>query len=251
MEKLLTKTTLRRADAYMVMSETEEREIVNLLGECLIKRFYLPVFNLLNKNPDISKHNVRQALGLSDTDYVLLFFGYVREYKGLSVLLEAYPEIIKSIPDTVLIVAGEFNTSEKDDYIRQINEASRYGGKIITVGDYVPDADVEKYFTACDVVVLPYISATQSAVVPTAYMFERPVITTDVGGLPEVVIDGETGYIVPPKDNSALARAVIKFNEHMEEPRFSENIREEVKKYSWDKLVDSIGETHAELHDKQ
>jgi glycosyltransferase involved in cell wall biosynthesis len=229
------------------MSETEECEIINLLGECLVKRFYLPVFNLLNTNPDATRQNMRRALGLSDNDYVLLFFGYVRDYKGLSVLLEAYPEIVRNISDTVLIIAGEFNASEKSDYIQRINEAGKSGGRIVTVGDYVPDSDVEKYFAACDVVVLPYISATQSAVVPTAYMFERPVITTDVGGLPEVVIDGETGYIVPPGDSSALARAVVKFNEHMDEPHFCENIRIEVKKYSWDKLVDSVEEICAEL----
>jgi len=249
MEKLLTKTALRKANAYMVMSETEEREIKNLLGECLVKRFYLPVFNLLSTRPEVTKHIMRRELGLSDTDYVLLFFGYVRDYKGLRVLLEAYPEVAKSIPETVLIVAGEFNTSEKNEYVGLIDTASIRGGRIITVGDYVPDADVEKYFTACDVVVLPYISATQSAVVPTAYMFERPVITTDVGGLPEVVIDEKTGYIVPPGDSNALARAVIKFNEHMGDPRFSENIRVEVEKYSWDRLVDSVGEIHFGLQD--
>jgi len=247
MEKFLTKTTLRKADAYMVMSETEEREIKNLLVKCLVKRFYLPVFNLLNSDPGNTKHDMRRALGLPDSAYVLLFFGYVRDYKGLSVLLEAYPKIIKSIPDTVLIIAGEFNASEKNDYIQRIDDAGKSGGRILTVGDYVPDADVEKYFTACDVVVLPYISATQSAVVPTAYMFGRPVITTDVGGLPEVVIDGETGYIVPPKDSSALASAVIKFYENMEKPFFYENIRVEVKKYSWDRLLDSVGEIFAEL----
>ncbi|MBI3786666.1 MAG: glycosyltransferase, partial [Ignavibacteriales bacterium] len=98
------------------------------------------------------------------------------------------------------------------------------------------------YFSACDVVVLPYISATQSGIVQIAYQFDKPVIATNVGGLAEVVLDGKTGYIVPPEQPQALASAVIQFYEERRETEFVSNVKAEKKKYSWEALVIGIEE---------
>jgi glycosyltransferase involved in cell wall biosynthesis len=106
--------------------------------------------------------------------------------------------------------------------------------------DLVPDGEVEKYFAACDLVVLPYDSATQSAIAQIAYGFEKPVVASDVGGLTEVVLDGETGYLVPPRDSRKLASAVAKFFTEKKIREFADNIRKESYKYSWSKMVDVI-----------
>jgi glycosyltransferase involved in cell wall biosynthesis len=106
--------------------------------------------------------------------------------------------------------------------------------------EYVPNEDVGIYFSACDVVVLPYVSATQSGIVQIAYQFDKPVIATDVGGLAEVVLDKKTGFIVPPETPNALADAVVRFYKEKREPQFRANVLREKKKYNWNTLVKGI-----------
>ncbi|RME55544.1 glycosyltransferase [Candidatus Woesearchaeota archaeon] len=105
---------------------------------------------------------------------------------------------------------------------------------------YVPNEEVGKYYTACDVVVLPYISATNSGIVQTAFGFNKPVIVTNAGGLPDVVIDDVTGYIVPTENSKAIAKAVIKFYNNRDKINFEENIEKDKKRFEWDRLVELI-----------
>ncbi|RPH33051.1 glycosyltransferase, partial [bacterium] len=112
--------------------------------------------------------------------------------------------------------------------------------RITINSDYVPNDLVGRYFSASDVVVLPYVSATQSGIAQIAYNFDKPVIATDVGGLAEVIVDGETGYVVPPEDASRLAAAIKKFYDEGREAEFAARVRQEKGKYSWENMVASI-----------
>ena len=140
--------------------------------------------------------------------------------------------------DIQLWVVGDFG-DDRESYISMIKEKELDGAVRIVEG-YVPDDEVEKYFAACDLVVLPYLSATQSGIVQIAYGFEKPVVVTDVGGLPEVVTNGKTGYVVKSADTNALVSAIIKYFEEDKEKEFTENIRKESYRFSWERMSEVI-----------
>ena len=131
--------------------------------------------------------------------------------------------------------------SDKADYFNLINSCDVQDCVEVTDG-YTPDNEVEKYFAACDLVVLPYESATQSGIVQIAYGFEKPVIVTNVGGLPDVVTDKKTGYVVEAKNSQQLAQAVIAYYKDDMEKNFVENVRKEAYRFSWDRLTEKVEE---------
>ena len=135
-------------------------------------------------------------------------------------------------------MVGDFD-GDKGDYERLIREESLESCVRIVEG-YIPDQEVETYFSACDLVVLPYESATQSGIVQIAYGFQKPVIATRVGGLPEVVAEGKTGLLAKPKDPASLAEAVIRFFALGDSVNWKENIKQEEKKYSWDRMEEAV-----------
>jgi glycosyltransferase involved in cell wall biosynthesis len=184
------------------------------------------------------KADARVKLGLTDKR-VILFFGYIRRYKGLHTLLDAMPTILKKVKLRLLVV-GEFYDDE-ERYRQQIAD-SRLQNDVVLHAEYVANEQVGLYFSACDVVVLPYVSATQSGIVQIAYQFNKPVIATDVGGLAEVVLNEKTGFIVPPQQPTAVANAVLRFYQEKREKEFVRNVKKEKKKYSWDAMVDAIEE---------
>ena len=147
------------------------------------------------------------------------------------------PAILKSI-NVKLLVVGEFYDDEQK-YRRQIEE-KKLADHVLVHSDYVPNEEVSRYFSAADVVVLPYVSATQSGIVQIAYQFDKPVIATDVGGLAEVVLNERTGFIVKPEAPGEVANAVIRFYEEVREAEFVRNVNAEKKKYSWENLVQAI-----------
>ena len=175
-------------------------------------------------------------LGISH-DHVMLFFGYVRAYKGLNVLLDAMPLILKKM-SVVLLIAGEFYEDE-EKYRKKIRQLG-LEKHIQLHSDYIPNEEISTYFSAADVVVLPYISATQSAIVPVAFHFNKPVIVTDVGGLAEVVTNERTGFIVPPENPEAFADAVVKYYHEGRENEFALNIQKEKKQYEWSTFVERL-----------
>jgi len=177
----------------------------------------------------------RKAINV--TSPVILFFGFVREYKGLKYLIAAMPEILTKIPATLLIV-GEF-WKDKAVYLKMIDDLG-IGAHVKIVDAYVPNEDVDQYFNAADLVVQPYVSATGSGVVQMAFGFNKPVVATAVGSLPEIVEDGKTGFVVPPADPFAIARAVIRFFDENKAVTFGENIKNQQYRFSWDHLVDGI-----------
>ena len=237
-QKVLVNLVFKNSDSFIVQSETDEKDLHAIIKLPIYKKTFLPTFDIFNNN-GISKSEARSLLGLAETDNVILFFGFIREYKGLKHLICAMPYIEESIPNCKLIIAGEFFENNKEEYANLImSQGSK--NSIQLFDGYIPDNDINKYFTSCDVVVLPYESATQSAIVQIAYGFNKPVISTDVGGLSEVVIDGKTGYTIPPFDHKLLANAIIRFFKEGNKERFLINIQTEADKYTWNKMNEVV-----------
>jgi glycosyltransferase involved in cell wall biosynthesis len=168
----------------------------------------------------------------------MLFFGFVREYKGLMYLIDALPAIRERVPDSKLLVVGDFY-DDKQEYLRRI-ERLGISSTVDIYDGYIPDKEVGVYFSASDLVVLPYTSATQSGIVQIAYGFNKPVVVTSVGGLTEVVDDGRTGFVVPPKNTGMLAEAVVRFFEQDRAGEFSAAIVKEQDRFSWRRMVETI-----------
>jgi glycosyltransferase involved in cell wall biosynthesis len=147
------------------------------------------------------------------------------------------PSILKAIDCTLLIV-GEFYEGREE--CLGLIQSLDLSASVRLVDRYVANEEVALYFSAADLVVLPYTSATQSGVVTIAYSFERPVVTTKVGGLPEVVIDGQTGFLVDPADPAALADAVVRYYQEGRERELIEGIRKERERLSWDRFIEAI-----------
>lgn len=237
MDKFLAKSVLRQGNYFIVQSSQDEEDLKSVCKEPVYRRTVHPTYNVF-KIQDMSKEEGRKQLQLPDNQKVLLFFGFVREYKGLKHLLRAMPKIVKSLEDVKLLVVGDF-AGDKDDYLNIINELNV--GEYIEIHDgYIPDKEVEKFFASSDLVVLPYESATQSGIVQIAYGFEKPVVATNVGGLPEVVLNEKTGYIVEPQNSDELANVVVNFFEKDKAKSFEENIRQEAYRYSWERMVEVI-----------
>ncbi|MBN1397931.1 MAG: glycosyltransferase [Bacteroidetes bacterium] len=230
----LTKYALRSADSFVVHSKTVEEDLLRFIPKARYVLSPLPLFDIFG---DLQpKKESKMKLGIS-ADHVMLFFGHIRTYKGLDILLDAMPLILKKI-SAILIIAGEFYENEPK-YREKINRLG-LEKHIRLFSDYIPNEEIPVYFSASDVVVLPYVTATQSAIVPVAYHFDKPAIVTDVGGLSEVVKDEHTGFVVPPQNPEALAEAVIKYYQDNRESEFITNIREEKKKYSWDTFIEQL-----------
>lgn len=239
-KRLLSRMVLRQGDAFIVQSKQDKTDLYKLVPHPCVRRTVLPTFNAFRLQ-GMSQEHARQILQIPVHQELLLFFGFVREYKGLKHLIRALPQIKQERPNVHVLVVGEFFSGGKQEYldlIRQMNCAD----SLTLVDHYIPDQEVEPYFAACDLVVLPYESATQSGIVQISYGFEKPVVATAVGGLPEVVIDGKTGFVVPPQDKDSLAKAVIRFFEENKAADFAEGIRQEAWKYSWDRINEVVEE---------
>jgi len=234
-KKLCTKIVLKKGDYFIVHSEEDLKNLKRMLPNALVQKAFLPTLEEFNFEP-VDKNTAKKKLGIEGK--VLLFFGFVRPYKGLKYLLDALPLILKEIDDVTLMVVGEF-WWDKEEYLNQI-DALKIKDKVRIVDEYVPNEEVGKYFSAADVVVLPYTSATQSAIIQLAYGFNKPVIVTNVGGLPDAVDDGKTGFLVETENPQAIAHAVISFYKGEFEKSFVSNVIKAKEKFSWDRMVESI-----------
>lgn len=237
LDRVLTKLVLNKADYFLLHSESDVGDLRTIRPDAQYRLNPHPSYNVF-KIRDITKRQAREELLLSAEEKVLLFFGFVREYKGLKYLIAAMPEVRRQLGRVRLIVAGSFG-SDRVSYLHMIDEYE-VNDCIEVVDGYIADNEVEKYFAACDIVVLPYESATQSGIVQIAYGFEKPVIVTNVGGLPDVVADGQTGYIVERGNSKQLADAIIRYYKDGMEKRFAEQVRKEADRFSWDRLVEKI-----------
>lgn len=231
LDKVAVKTALLRGDRFIVHSQVDGKRLKALIADASVRVTSLPTYEALGKNP------VPANVKFPDNCFHLLFFGIVRHYKGVDILLEALPAVLKEYP-IHLVIAGEFweNENVYQEQIRRLKLETA-----VTIDNrYIPDEELSGYVRAADVVILPYRSATQSAVVQVALGNNCPVITTDVGGLAEAVEDGCTGLIVPPEDEKALANAILHYFENGLKSVFVENIHTKESKFSWDVLIQNL-----------
>ncbi|MBR6469194.1 MAG: glycosyltransferase family 4 protein [Lachnospiraceae bacterium] len=242
-DRFLTKMTLSKGDHFTVHAKSDADDLYSILPDADVTVTVHPAYNFF-KQKDLTKEESRKLLSIGDNTRVLLFFGLVRPYKGLKHLLDALKIIKEKDPknsqDLLLLIAGDFSGSrpEYDEII------ARHGiADLISITDgHIPISEVEKFFAACDLVVLPYEDATQSGVIQVAYSFDKPVLATRVGGLPDVVFDGETGYLVDPKRPDLIADSINDFFENDKAAALASGIEREKYRYSWDKMEKIITE---------
>ncbi len=239
----LTRLALRQGHLLIAQSEQVRRDLLAVVPEAARARVLLcphPVYDFSAPGrPRPTPAEARAQLDLPAGLPLVLFFGFIKPYKGVMHLIDAAPPLKQHFGAgiKVLIVGDIYGPAEP--YFQRL----RAGGAadIVQIVDgFVPDQTVEAYFMAADLVVLPYVSATQSGIVQIAYNYDKPVVTTAVGGLPEVVRDGETGFLVPPADPAALARAIIRFFAENRAPAFAAAVAQEKWKYSWDRMAEAV-----------
>jgi len=244
-DKAFTKYFLKTCDAFITMSEKVMNDLRTFEKRKPAKLVQHPLYDSFGDA--ISKSEARKKLGIPLEQPVILFFGFIRKYKGLDILLDALrvlEENPKSDPDSrrgpspKLLIAGEFYEDEKP-YQQQINTLGIRDSLILRT-DFIPDSEVKYYLCAADAVVQPYRNATQSGVTPLAYHFEKPMIVTNVGGLPSLVPHEKAGLVAEPTAES-IADAILRFYQ-LGEDYFLPHLRNEKQKYSWDNLVKAIKE---------
>ncbi len=227
---------LRNSDGYLVMSDSVERDLDRLKPGAPRRRVPHPFYAQFDRGR-FTRETARESLNLAGD--VALFFGYVRHYKGLDTLLEAWPLVRARRPGATLVVAGE--AYESTESLKALAAAAGEGA-VRWLDRYIGDEEVEALFRAADVTVLPYRSATQSGVTHVAYALGVPVIATRVGGIAETVRDGETGLTCPPEDPRALADTIVRFFESNMGPAMAPHIAALQAEHSWDALARSTVE---------
>ncbi len=232
--KICTRFVLKKGDYFIVHSGEDLENLKKIRPDANVKQSFHPTYEVFHFKY-ITKKDARKRLNLDGN--TIFFFGFIRPYKGLNYMIDAMPMINKHVNVNLLIV-GEFWEGE-DKYREQIERLS-VGEKIKTINKYIPNEEVGVYFSAADVVVLPYVSGTGSGIVQIAFGFNKPVIATNVGCLPEVVDHGRTGYLVEPMDSQAIADAVVSFYNEGKEDEFVNNIKRGKEKFSWDRMVETI-----------
>jgi glycosyltransferase involved in cell wall biosynthesis len=237
-DKFLTRFFIRGIHGALVMTRAVQNDLgtFNSRMPCIISPH--PLFD--NYGEPVSRDEAVARLGLSSADRYLLFFGFIREYKGLDLLLEAMADEGVRKSGVKLIVAGEFYEDEKS-YLEIIRK-NNLGDRVILHTHFISNDDVRYYFSAASIIVQPYRSATQSGVTQIAYHFDKPMVVTDVGGLAEIVPDGKCGYVVQP-EAGAIADAINRFFRG-DENAFQPGLDEQKKLYSWDKLTDALRVLH-------
>ena len=239
-DKPFTRYFLKSCDAFITMSEKvlDDLRLFQKTNRILrtkpAKLVPHPLYD--NFGAIISKTEAREKLGIEKLESVILFFGFIRKYKGLDLLFEAMADERIKKAGIKLLVAGEFYEDVKR-YQEQIDQLGIRDGLILKT-NFIPDNDVKYYLCASDAVVQPYRNATQSGVTPLAYHFEKPMIVTNVGGLPALVPHGKAGLVTTP-DPVAIANSILQFYQ-LGENYFISHLRREKEKYSWEKLVSAI-----------
>lgn len=237
-DKQLTQYFIKPVDAFITLSENVMKDLRTFTNKPAQQTVH-PLYD--NFGEKIDKAKAREYLNINPNENIILFFGFIRKYKGLDLLLEAM-SILKQNPTSdihpKLLIAGEFYENRKiyDELIAQLDIAD----ELILRTDFIADREVKYYLSACDFIIQPYRDATQSGVTPLAYHFEKPMLVTNVGGLPQLVPDGKAGLVCEPTPKS-IASHIVKLFE-LGEDYFLPHLREEKKKYSWSVLVEIIKE---------
>lgn len=240
-DEALSRNLFNTADR-LVMHGQPETDLAGKIGvdfHRLIKAFH-PLYNQFSP-PDESRESIRQSLGLRGR--VLLFFGFIRPYKGLDLLLKAFCELSSKYNDLSLLIVGEqFGSgadqlSEKEKFLKGSSSNDVVKERVVWIDHYVANEEVGRYFTVADALVAPYLSVTQSGPIQIAYAFDKPVIASDLPAFRECVSEGESGYLFETGNASDLAKKIELF---LEKPVVSEKVKHYRQKFGWDSYVDLI-----------
>ena len=234
-DTFFTKYFVNSVDAFIAMSDSvyNDLSVFDQTKPRLLNPH--PLFD--NYGEAVDKISAIQKLNLDTSKKYLLFFGLIRDYKGLDIVLKAMATEQLRNSDIQLIVAGEYY-SNREEYEQLIRELA-IKNKVELHTRFIPDDEVYLYFCAADMVVQPYKHATQSGVTQICYHFNKPMLVTNVGGLPEIVPDNKVGFVVAP-DEQSVANAILRFYNEEKEQEFVQNIQEEKKKYSWKVMAEKV-----------
>lgn len=233
-DEAFTKYFLKPVDAFVAMS----REVLNDLKSFNSKpSIYTPHPLYDNYGDALSRENALKKIGLNPADKYLLFFGFIRKYKGLDWLLEAMNDERIKNQNFKLIIAGEFYGDE--EVYTQLIKQYQLSETVKLFTNFIPNDEVRYYFCAADLIVQPYKTATQSGITQIAYHFEKPMVVTNVGGLAENVPDGKVGFVAEPNPTS-IADAILHFFEPNSIPELEQNIRIEKEQYSWENFTKKL-----------
>lgn len=236
LDKLFPGYFVNAMDGFTTLSESVAKDIEHFDHLSKPKSWAPhPIYD--HYGPLISKEEARLKLGLQKEGKYVLFFGFIRDYKGLDLLIDAFGDLRLQDNGVKLLVAGEFY-GDPQPYLDRIRSLD-ISDIVLLHNDYIPDEKVNLYFRACDIVAQPYKTATQSGVTQVAFHFEKPMLVTNVGGLPEIVPDGKIGYVVNP-DSQSIADALVAYYAEDNEARFTEGVRIEKKKYAWDRMTQAV-----------
>ncbi|MFP4468629.1 MAG: glycosyltransferase [Bacteroidales bacterium] len=237
-DTLLTRYFLKKIHGFVPMTDAVARDLMKFgVDESRVALCPHPLYDNFGKA--VSVELARKELGIDHKQNLVLFFGFIREYKGLDLLLEAFArKEVRELP-VKLLVAGEFYT--RPEPYHELAESLRIDDQVIWHTHFIPNNQVKNYFCAADLVAQPYKSATQSGVTQIAYHFEKPMLVTNVGGLPEMVSDGKAGYVVEP-DSEAIAHSIAQFVNKNEAKALSQTLKEEKQRFSWERLVKALFE---------
>lgn len=228
----LTKYFLKTNNRFLVMSHSVAEDLSEFIKNPTVAIHPHPVYDHFGALVDREK--ALNRLGLDSSKKYLLFFGFIRKYKGLDLLIEALSKLSEQVE---LIVAGEFY-DDSSEYVAQVQQL-QLSDKVHFFSNFIPKNEVNLYFSACDMVVQPYRTATQSGVAQIGYHFNKPMLVTHVGGLPEMVPHQKVGYVVDV-NAQAIADAIDDFYQENRSAYFTENVAIEKKKYSWSNMAKQI-----------
>ncbi len=239
-DKSFTNYFIKPVDAFVTMSEKVRNDLYQFTAKPALQMVH-PLYD--NFGAIVEKKEARIKLLLPENEKIIMFFGFIRHYKGLDLLLEAMHDPGLQKADIRLLIAGEFYEDRKryDDMITSLGIASQ----LILRTEFIADSEVKYYLSAADFVVQPYRNATQSGVTPLAYHFEKPMLVTNIGGLPDLVPDGKVGVVTEPNP-TAIAAGILRLYE-LGENHFLPQLREEKKKYSWQNFTKNILQLSANI----
>lgn len=238
-DRILTKYFVQSIDGAIVMSRSVLKDLKTFRFDIPVEYNPHPLYD--NYGTAIPRKEALQKLDLPAGNSYLLFFGFIRAYKGLDLLLEAFAD--KRLRDRrlKLIVAGEFYEDARPykELIRKYDIVE----DVILFDRFIREDEVALFFSAADLVVQPYRSATQSGVTQIAYHFEKPMLVTDVGGLSEIVADGKCGYVVAPEPDP-VAEAILDYFDNNRCIEYEEEVKREKERFSWDRITSAIRAIH-------
>lgn len=242
-DKFLTRLGFGVGKQYLALSDEVVKQINYFYTDKPIHKSNLPIYDTFSTSSFDQHAELREKLGFSPTDKIILFFGYVRKYKGLDILIEAFAILKKKRKDIKLLIVGEFYDDPKQ--YTDIIDANQLNQDVKMIDFYVPNEDIEQYFRISNVVALSYRNGTQSGILNIALGFKKPVVSTNVGGLHEFIIDDKTGVICQNVNPNDFANALDHFFDLEKDVDFEKNIDEVIQNNSFGKINNIISEAIA------